>query len=77
MVLIILPSLRSGGTEWQVLSLIREMVSRVNVVLWVYDSKNNESDLRSMMLDPRYHSIRDRDPSYVKTIEDGFKKLYG
>ena len=39
--------------------------------------KVNESDLRSMMLDPRYHSIRDRDPSYVKTIEDGFKKLYG
>ena len=39
--------------------------------------KVNESDLRSMMLDPRYHSIRDRDPSYVKSIEDGFKKLYG
>jgi hypothetical protein len=39
--------------------------------------KVNESDLRNMMLDPRYHNTKDRDPAYVKTIDDGFKKLYG
>ena len=39
--------------------------------------KVNESDLRNMMLDPRYHNTKERDPAYVKSIEDGFKKLYG
>jgi len=39
--------------------------------------KVNESDLRNMMLDHRYHNTKERDPAYVKTIDDGFKKLYG
>lgn len=39
--------------------------------------KVNESDLRTMMLDERYHNVTKRDPAYVKSIEDGFKKLYG
>tara|TARA_R110002012_G_scaffold140155_2_gene297662 strand:- start:13618 stop:14355 length:738 start_codon:yes stop_codon:yes gene_type:complete len=37
----------------------------------------NESDLRTMMNDERYHNPTKRDPAYVKNIEDGFKKLYG
>ena len=37
----------------------------------------DESDLRTMMLDDRYHNPTKRDPAYVKSIEDGFKKLYG
>ena len=36
-----------------------------------------ESDLRTMMLDEKYHNPTKRDPAYVKTIEDGFKRLYG
>lgn len=73
MVLIILPSLRSGGTEWQVLSLIREMVSRVNVVLWVYDSKNNESDLRS-----EFEKIEGLSFVYGKSLKSLLKaRLFG
>jgi hypothetical protein len=34
-----------------------------------------ESDLRSMMRDPRYY--RDRDPSFVAKVTEGFRKIYG
>ncbi len=37
-------------------------------------SNLSDSDLRSMMRDPKYW--RDRDPEYVRKIESGFKKLY-
>lgn len=36
-----------------------------------------EQDLRTMMRDPRYSDPYQRDPAYVKKIEDGFKQLYG
>lgn len=38
MVVIILPALNSGGTEWQTLSLIRGLVKNRNVTLWVYNN---------------------------------------
>ena len=34
-----------------------------------------DENLRQLMRDPRYW--RDRDPEYVRKIENGFKKLYG
>jgi hypothetical protein len=37
----------------------------------------NEDELRSMMLDPRYHKQGERDPAFIKRVEDGFAKLYG
>ncbi len=36
---------------------------------------SDENDLHEMMRDPRYY--RDRDPSYVAKVTDGFKRLYG
>jgi len=36
-----------------------------------------DSDLKEMMRDPKYHSPRDRDPDFVKKVNDGFKQLYG
>lgn len=35
----------------------------------------NESDLRSMMRDPKYW--RQKDPAFVSKVTDGFKRLYG
>lgn len=35
----------------------------------------NDTDLQSMMRDPRYW--RDRDPSFVKKVTEGFKSVYG
>ncbi|MGB4057452.1 MAG: hypothetical protein WBK77_05155 [Alphaproteobacteria bacterium] len=35
----------------------------------------DEGDLRSMMRDPRYW--RDKDPSFVAKVTEGFKKIYG
>lgn len=35
----------------------------------------NENDLRSMMRDPKYW--RDKDPSFVTRVTDGFKQIYG
>ena len=35
----------------------------------------NETDLRSMMRDPRYW--RKKDPAFVSKVTDGFKRLYG
>ena len=36
-----------------------------------------EDQLRSMMSDERYHNPAKRDPSFVKQVEEGYKKLYG
>lgn len=44
MVLIILPALRSGGTEWQLLELLRNSTSSDPILLWIYDS-NYEEDM--------------------------------
>ena len=38
---------------------------------------SSETDLREMMKDDRYHHPMHRDPSFVKQVEAGFKKLYG
>jgi hypothetical protein len=38
-------------------------------------SKVGELDLQSMMRDPKYW--RDKDPSYVAKVTEGFKKMYG
>lgn len=38
---------------------------------------SSESDLREMMKDDRYHHPVHRDPSFVKQVEAGFRKLYG
>ena len=35
----------------------------------------SEQDLQAMMRDPRYW--RDRDPSFVAQVTDGFRKMYG
>ena len=33
--------------------------------------------LRAMQADPRYWDVNRRDPGFVKTVEDGYAKLYG
>jgi hypothetical protein len=35
----------------------------------------DEKDLHSMMRDPRYW--RDKDPSFIAKVTDGFQKIYG
>jgi hypothetical protein len=39
--------------------------------------KITEQSLREMMQDDRYHHPAKRDASFVRQVEDGFKKLYG
>ena len=36
-----------------------------------------QAKLEEMMRDPRYSNISQRDPHYVKMVDEGFKKLYG
>jgi|TARA_R110000782_G_scaffold49140_1_gene107128 hypothetical protein len=36
----------------------------------------SEAKLVEMMNDPRYHNPRDRDPSFVRQVEEGFKQIY-
>ena len=40
-------------------------------------SQITEDQLRTMMSDERYHNPAKRDPSFVKQVEEGYKKLYG
>ena len=35
----------------------------------------DEKDLQTMMRDPRYW--RDKDPSFVAKVTDGFQRMYG
>lgn len=37
----------------------------------------SEDTLRAMMQDERYHNPAKRDPSFVRQVEEGYKKLYG
>jgi hypothetical protein len=37
----------------------------------------DEATLQQMMKDERYWNPRDRDPSFVRQVEEGFRKLYG
>ena len=39
------------------------------------DSRSGEMDLQSMMRDPKYW--RDKDPSFVAKVTEGFQKIYG
>lgn len=39
-------------------------------------SHETEADLRQMMLDPRYHDPARRDPTFVKQVDDGFKRMF-
>lgn len=36
-----------------------------------------EAGLQEMMQDPRYHNPAQRDPNFIKQVEEGFRKLYG
>lgn len=36
----------------------------------------SEDDLKTMMRDPRYWDVRQRDPAFVKQVDEGFAKLY-
>lgn len=36
-----------------------------------------EASLQEMMQDPRYHNPAQRDPHFIKQVEEGFRKLYG
>lgn len=38
-------------------------------------SSMNENDLRGMMRDPKYW--KEKDPSFVSKVTDGFKQIYG
>lgn len=40
-------------------------------------AQQTEADLRQMMLDPRYFDSSRRDPTFVKQVEEGWKRLYG
>ena len=35
-----------------------------------------DDKLREMMNDPRYYSPNQRDPAFVKMVDEGFKKMY-
>lgn len=37
----------------------------------------SQGKLEEMMRDPRYSDVSQRDPHYVKMVDDGFRKLYG
>lgn len=39
-------------------------------------SHETEADLRQMMLDPRYHDPARRDPTFVRQVDDGFKRMF-
>ena len=39
--------------------------------------RTTEESLQEMMRDPRYHHAAQRDPNFVRQVEEGFRKLYG
>lgn len=48
----------------------------INMVETDFNSRMfTDEELREVMKDPKYW--RERDPEYVKKIEEGFRKLYG
>ena len=38
--------------------------------------QTNEAELQEMMRDPRYWNPSQRDPNFVKQVQDGFKQIY-
>ena len=45
MVVIIIPSLQSGGTEWQTVFLVRALAARFAICIWIYDRQHIDPDL--------------------------------
>lgn len=45
MVVVILPSLRSGGTEWQTWTLVAQLCNERRMILWVFDAQRTEPRL--------------------------------
>lgn len=43
---VLLPTLKSGGTEWQTLRLVRELAADMRIRLWVYSMKDADPALR-------------------------------
>ena len=43
---------------------------------FVAPQTTNENQLKTMMQDPRYWNPAQRDPNYVKQVQEGFSKLY-
>ena len=43
---------------------------------FVAPQATNEEQLKTMMQDPRYWNPSQRDPNYVKQVQEGFSKLY-
>jgi hypothetical protein len=43
---------------------------------FVAPQATNEDQLKTMMQDPRYWNPSQRDPNYVKQVQEGFSKLY-
>lgn len=43
---------------------------------FVAPQTTNEDQLKTMMQDPRYWNPAQRDPNYVKQVQEGFSKLY-
>lgn len=39
-------------------------------------SRETEADLRQRMLDPRYHDPARRDPTFVKEVDEGFRRIF-
>ena len=37
----------------------------------------SEADLTAMMKDPRYWNPKDRDPNFIRQVDEGFNKVYG
>ena len=51
MVVIILPSLQSGGTEWQVYHLARALAPQLSLHVWVYDRVHVDQRLHQALRD--------------------------
>ena len=64
--IIALESMMNNGKEGTVIT------NQANVI-----SELNESQLREMMKDDRYHNPSKRDPNFVRKVDEGFKKIYG
>ena len=64
--IIALESMLNNGKEGPVIT------NQANVI-----SELNESQLREMMKDDRYHNPSKRDPNFVRKVDEGFKKIYG
>lgn len=74
----------SNGQKWTMITIdnrlpdAEKIADTINALIngWHKQEPGLVDDkLREMMRDPRYW--RDRDPDYVRLIENGFKKLYG